>query len=190
MKKLFVLIAALLFGCDSSSLLSNIDTLTCAYVPWYVADCTSTEVHDKAVSIVQNGMVEAYLYCYGNYSHPAWGHVVTATSDSYIAADFDTTYEIVRFQDGSELTHCSVNTMTSNIGSTDEMHQYFGAKFHPRSMVNYKHSCDIRMPDPSDWVFSAEDHTFTIRGPSKYGAAPEETQSFSLCQGFNTGAFD
>lgn len=54
-------------GCDAPYAATYIDTFTCAYLPWYFADCTSTEVHDKAVAILHDGVVQASVECDGAY---------------------------------------------------------------------------------------------------------------------------
>jgi hypothetical protein len=63
--KSFLLPIALFFstGCDAA--LDHVDNLACTFIPWYVADCTSPEVHDKAVSILTDGIVEAQITCQG-----------------------------------------------------------------------------------------------------------------------------
>lgn len=62
MKALLALVLALIVGCDNPAVLANIDTYTCAYLPG-VVDCTTPEVHDKAVAMLQHGIVEADIVC-------------------------------------------------------------------------------------------------------------------------------
>ena len=61
--KLLLLVALCALGCDSQAARDNIESLTCGLIPWYVADCTSPEVQDKALSILYNGAVEAQVTC-------------------------------------------------------------------------------------------------------------------------------
>lgn len=49
-------------GCDSSAVLANIDTYTCAYLPGAV-DCTTQEVHDRAVNLLEHGLTRAHAEC-------------------------------------------------------------------------------------------------------------------------------
>jgi hypothetical protein len=63
MKYLLLLAALLAFGCDSSTVHDNIDVFTCAYLPWWMADCESSEVHDKAIRILDHGLIEAQVTC-------------------------------------------------------------------------------------------------------------------------------
>lgn len=68
MRRLFLILAALLFGCDDPNVVANIDNFTCALIPSWMADCTSQEVHDKAVAILSTGIVEAEADCEGQYT--------------------------------------------------------------------------------------------------------------------------
>lgn len=74
-------------GCDAA--LPYVDNLTCAYLPYYVADCSSPEVHDKAVSVLTNGAVEAQITCLGLALSPNNQKVVSLR------------YEASKLQDGS-----------------------------------------------------------------------------------------
>lgn len=71
--KISLLLALFVTGCDNQNLVDNIDTFTCSIIPWYVADCSSPAIQEKALSIVQNGLAEAHIQCYGTntYGTPA-----------------------------------------------------------------------------------------------------------------------
>ena len=61
-----ILIAFLLLalaGCDAAR--EHVDDLTCAFLPSYIGDCLDPAVHDKAVSIFTDGIVEAEIECNG-----------------------------------------------------------------------------------------------------------------------------
>jgi len=60
---LLLLAAGVTSGCDSATVHDNIDVFTCAWLPWWMADCSSSEVHDRAVRILDHGIVDASLEC-------------------------------------------------------------------------------------------------------------------------------
>lgn len=65
MRCFLLLLAVMLgIGCDNPALLANIDTYTCAYLPGAI-DCTTQEVHDKAVGLLEHGIVSAQIECAG-----------------------------------------------------------------------------------------------------------------------------
>jgi hypothetical protein len=57
-------------GCDDPTVAENIDTFTCAYLPWWMATCDSTEVHAKALNILQHGLVDAQVECHVTVTQP------------------------------------------------------------------------------------------------------------------------
>lgn len=65
MKKSAILLLVLfgLFGCDDPTVASNIDTFTCSWLPWWMADCSSTAVHDRAIGVLEHGIVQAHARC-------------------------------------------------------------------------------------------------------------------------------
>lgn len=84
---LLTLVMFISTGCDAA--LEHVDDLTCAYLPRYVADCTSPEVHDKAVSVLTDGIVEAQITCQG---------ITINSSNGKFASVY---YQASRLQDGS-----------------------------------------------------------------------------------------
>lgn len=50
-------------GCDSSALVANIDTYTCAWLPSVAVDCNDSDVHDRALSVLHNGFVQGRFHC-------------------------------------------------------------------------------------------------------------------------------
>lgn len=52
-------------GCDDPTVIANVDNFTCAYLPWWAGDCTSTEVHQKALDVLHNGIVQARVQLQG-----------------------------------------------------------------------------------------------------------------------------
>lgn len=50
-------------GCDSPGLVANVETFLCGVIPWYAADCTDPEVQARALSVLENGIVQAEAVC-------------------------------------------------------------------------------------------------------------------------------
>ncbi len=106
-------------GCDSPGALENIDSLTCALIPGYVADCASQGVHDKAVSILENGLIAGEVKCIGTvtrYKVQCAGFSVPSSagiesSDPPESAVLK--YKAQKFQDGT----CFVNWSASGYGA-------------------------------------------------------------------------
>ena len=63
MKKLLLSALLVMTGCDDAFVAENIDVFTCSFLPPWMADCASEEVHDKAISLLQFGLVEAKVTC-------------------------------------------------------------------------------------------------------------------------------
>lgn len=105
MKKLVLLIAVLLAGCDNAGLMTNLDTYLCAYLPGAI-DCSAPEVHDKAVSILENGMVEAHMTCHLTIPYMRNDEPNPTIEDYYTL--LEGTYEVTAFHDGSKMTSCQV----------------------------------------------------------------------------------
>jgi hypothetical protein len=63
MKKFLLSAVLVMTGCDNAFVAENIDVFTCSVLPPWMADCASEEVHDKAVSLLQYGLVEAKVTC-------------------------------------------------------------------------------------------------------------------------------
>lgn len=57
-------------GCDSPGLVANIETFLCGVIPWYAADCTDPEVQARALSVLENGIVQAHMRCEMTASAP------------------------------------------------------------------------------------------------------------------------
>lgn len=53
-------------SCDSPTVAENIDTFTCAYLPWWMATCDAPEIHAKALNILQHGLIDAQVECHAN----------------------------------------------------------------------------------------------------------------------------
>lgn len=183
MKNLLTLVAILsAFGCGQE-LLDNIDNLTCAYVPWYVADCTSPEVHDKAVSIATDGLAFARLDCYiDNYFHD-W---------KVPHQEFWVRYEATIFQDGSNLTHCNLITSSDPEQSSTYYltESHFGSRFNPRNSPNVnKHICDISLVNLSEFLITSENGLVKVRDPQGSGLSTYSIHT-TICTGHNLQAFD
>lgn len=56
-------------ACDDPFVLENIDVATCAWLPSWMANCQSPEVHDKALDVLQFGLVESKVTCRGVPNH-------------------------------------------------------------------------------------------------------------------------
>lgn len=101
-RKLLATAALLTAGCDSSAVLANIDTYTCAYLPT-VVDCTTQEVHDKAVSILTDGLIAGEVKCSGQWfvGTTDGAGVSPPAPDSGLPVYYDFTYRAQKFQDGT-----------------------------------------------------------------------------------------
>src|SRR5262245_55303576 len=95
MKKFLISAALLMTGCDNAFVVENIDVFTCSWLPPWMADCASEEVHDKAVSLLQFGLVEAKVTCEDVPFH--------STNDCDVSQRSDATYTGHRLADGSAL---------------------------------------------------------------------------------------
>lgn len=74
MKKLVCALGLLgTFGCDDPFVAENIDVFTCSVLPYWMADCASPEVHDKAISVLQNGLVSSHMECDFTAPSTQWG---------------------------------------------------------------------------------------------------------------------
>src|SRR5688572_10501648 len=62
-KRFLPLILLSATACDDPFVLENIDVATCAWLPSWMADCQSPEVHDKALDVLQFGLVESKVTC-------------------------------------------------------------------------------------------------------------------------------
>ncbi len=133
----FIALAMFTVGCDSPSILANIDTYTCAYLPG-VIDCTTQEVHDKAVSVLQNGLVAGEVRCEGAaLSHgrmnadPAipGGGVIVPSASTYVTFK----YRAQKLQEGT----CFVNWSAGGA---------FDAGFIPRSSAEAE-GCAVEIAD-------------------------------------------
>lgn len=92
MKKFFVSAVLVITGCDDAFVAENIDVLTCSLLPPWVADCTSDEVHGKALDMLQFGLVEAKVTCASVPFH---------APDDCGPSETDATYVAHRLADGS-----------------------------------------------------------------------------------------
>lgn len=93
MKKFLLSAVLVMTGCDNAFVAENIDVFTCSVLPPWMADCASEEVHDKALSLLQFGMVEAKVTCEDVPFHSNDSCDVSSRSDA--------TYAGHRLADGS-----------------------------------------------------------------------------------------
>jgi hypothetical protein len=93
MKKFLLSAVLVMTGCDNAFVVENIDVFTCSVLPPWMADCASEEVHDKAVSLLQFGMVESKVTCEDVPFH--------ASDDCDVSSRSDATYVGHRLADGS-----------------------------------------------------------------------------------------
>lgn len=195
MKLLCILVALLAFGCDSAGLRTNIDTFTCGLIPWYAADCESSEIHDKAIGILDHGAVEAHIECTSNYT------------SMLSVSPFYNTLTIDKFIDGSAMYSWG-STHTNGI---DLFSPVIAA---PVRFCDRTAECasEWALPTYEYYAHNSDAHTITYRieageytvthewtgGP--YGAAPYPVYNSPLvyvdelvsevCTGFNLEAFD
>jgi hypothetical protein len=94
-KARILVLALLAAGCDSQGARDNLETLLCGVLPWYVADCTDPEVQAKALSVLDNGIVEARAECSGVQSFD----VGVCTLDSSSVS-----FTLVKLIDGSVIS--------------------------------------------------------------------------------------
>lgn len=73
MKKLLLSAVLVMTGCDDAFVAENIDVFTCSVLPPWMADCASEEVHEKAVSLLTFGAVEAKVTCHRVPYHSSYG---------------------------------------------------------------------------------------------------------------------
>jgi hypothetical protein len=86
MKKFLPLLLLTATACDDPFVLENIDVATCAWLPSWMADCTSPEVHDKALDVLQFGLVESKVTCRGVPNHaPSGCRLMQNGSGTYVA---------------------------------------------------------------------------------------------------------
>ena len=93
MKKLLLSALLVMTGCDDAFVAENIDVFTCTVLPSWMADCASEEVHDKAVSLLQFGLVEAKVSCNNVPYH--------AADDCRVSRRNSSTYVGHRLADGA-----------------------------------------------------------------------------------------
>lgn len=184
-------------GCDSPGALENIDSLTCALIPWYVADCSSPEVHTKVVSILENGLVAGEVNCTGTvtrYRVQCSGFAVPVTATGIDSSDPPETsilkYKAQKLQDGT----CFVSWSGSGAGYNSDI------GFIPRSN-SYASSCEIDLArdvhvlasDGKVTVHSSQ-VSYKIQGSPNPGCEPYATPDtvFDMstqCTGFNFEVF-
>lgn len=194
MKKLLVLIFCL-FGCDSSSVLANIDTYTCAYLPG-VIDCSTPEVHDKAVSILQNGAVEAQMSCY--FEVPYQKQDFEYLTDHQYYTILEAYYEVTAFHDGSVLTSCQVGGPVDFYQpfSASNMFQITGTRFIARSSsANSRRYCfaETYAMNQTPFMFEVEEGVVHIqKGELYYDNLPPHQYEPVLgnCAGINLEYFE
>jgi hypothetical protein len=97
-------------GCDDPVVAENIDVFTCAWLPSWMADCTAPEVHDKAVEVLQYGLVQAKVTCSGVENHRADSCDLTTNGTG--------TYSAHRLVDGSGLV--TLERETFMLGRAEE----------------------------------------------------------------------
>jgi hypothetical protein len=161
LKKVLVCGALMLAtGCDDPVVAENIDVFTCAWLPSWIADCASPEVHDKAVEVLQYGLVQAKVTCSGVENHRKDSCDLTTNGSG--------TYSAHRLLDGSALV--TVEQQTVMLGRAE------GAG----ASLSITHSLY-----PSD-VWSISDGQLVVH---KEGCADVIVDIATECDGFNLAAF-
>lgn len=189
-RKLLAVAALLTAGCDSPAVLANIDTYTCAYLPGAV-DCSTQEVHDKAVSILTNGLVAGEVNCTGTFTRykvQCAGYSVPEDPSSTGPATGILKYKAQKLQDGT----CFVNW--SAYGSGD-------VGFIARSNA-YASACEIDIASDihvtasnNEVVVHSSQVSYRLQGNPTLGCVPYTTPDtvfdmHTQCAGFNFEAFD
>jgi hypothetical protein len=177
--KRIALLALALAGCDNSALLANVDTYTCAYLP-SVIDCTTQDVHDKAVSLLENGLVEAQADCAFAYPSRRYRLQVRKLHDgsAYIRGSAI---------DGGTPSH---QQRDSNFcGRSESCSDPIYLEAHEIKLNNGGTSADETIKFHLDGgVFSAETCFGVNQGPQTCNV-DFTTSIASACTGFNLGAF-
>ncbi len=189
-RKLLIAVALLAAGCDNPAVLANIDTYTCAYLPG-VVDCTTQEVHDKAVSILTDGLIAGEVSCAGTYTEytaacPHGTGLPSGVSPTGVTGTFN--YKAQKLQDGT----CFVNWSS---GPSKDI------GFIARSN-SYAESCEVDLntymhlsATGGEVVVSSTQPSYRIEGNSPlfycaaYSTADTVFDMETQCTGFNFDAF-
>lgn len=181
-----LLIAVALLGavaCDNATVLANIDTYTCAWLPGAV-DCTDSSVHNKAVSILHNGIIAGQIKCSSQFD--SYKYVTSDNPLFTINSARTFILDITKFQDDSYFVNWSV---TGSIG------------FIARSDANTSPLTIGSSTDTVTLVVSGGDLTFISNEPSfvrstytaPYESIYEHLETvvpLSTCSGFNKEVFE
>lgn len=169
----FVSAAILSAGCDAA--LPYVSSLTCATVPWYVADCQDPAVQAKAESVLTDGVVEAQINCRGVALNPSLTKAVTVD------------YHATRLQDGA----CFATVTIAAPGTTGFALEN-GAQLSPRSLPA-SDTCRVstyRAP-LSESVTSVSSGVITVESAHclQAGVLTCSMPVASNCTGINVGSF-
>jgi hypothetical protein len=170
MKRLLLLLAALLaFGCDDSTVHANIDTFTCAWLPWWMADCSSSAVHDRAVSVLDHGLASAQITC----SDVGFGGGVGDPTSGWW------NYQATKMQDGSCLASAQQLTY----------HYTFGPSASAYSVRNTTEAadCSVSMIGPDGNTISVSVYSGALQMTECSSSCSQSVSS--NCTGFNLAAF-
>lgn len=161
MKKLLLSAVLVISGCDDAFVAENIDVFTCSLLPPWMADCASEEVHDKAVSLLTFGAVEAKVTCDRVPYHTSDGCRMSWRSTA--------TYAGHRLADGSAFV--TLEDRTFLLGRAEAAAQTM-AVVHPHH--------------PEDTWYVSDGQLFVHKDGCRDIVIDLETQ----CTGYNLEAFD
>lgn len=165
--------AILSTGCEAA--LPYVENLTCAYLPYYVADCQDPAVQDKAESILTDGIVEAQINCRGLAFSP--GNIKVVTVD----------YHATRLQDGA----CFATVTLAAPGTTGFALEN-GSQLSPRS-IPASDTCKVstyRAP-LTESVTSVSGGVITVESSHclQNGVLTCSMPVAGTCTGINVGSF-
>lgn len=106
---LLAAVLGLTVGCDSPTVAENIDIFTCAWLPWWMADCIDPAVHNRALSILSDGIVRAQVQCSVNYTSYSTRTLSTPELVSYGYRSF--VFSATLFQDGSAFVNTNAGSL-------------------------------------------------------------------------------
>lgn len=188
-------------ACNSETAAENIDTFTCAWLPWWMADCSSSEVHNKAIESLHNGLIEASVSCTGTYQY------INAPDDGNCfhtnIYNLNYTLNVTRLQDGScfvqqnsdghrdiQLSGVYDYPNTPGVNST-----YFISAGDPNSATCHMLLNDTTTADFTEGNLVINPHTLFVyhvantSGCQGTDVTPTTTVSLSTCTGFNKDHF-
>lgn len=121
-------------GCDNQYLIDNMDTFACSIIPYYAADCTDPEVQAKAVSVLENGIVEAQIVCNGTAQTTPGGPINAFTYAKYSAT---------KLHDGSCLSTINYEAPQYVPGAGTVLLPVSGTQLTPRSSADVD-TCPVK----------------------------------------------